>query len=363
MPALTSDLLSIFSSLPSASLLLTPELVIEAASDAYLTATATRRPDIVGRYVFDVFPDNPAATETHAVADVRASLQRVLATGQPHELPLQPYDLPDPAHPSQFVERYWQTRNAPVLDEQGRVRHLIHEITDVTAQTLAAVRLRESQVREQAANEAAELQRGELERIFAQAPVAIATFRGPQFVIELANPMVLALWDRTKEQALGTPLFELLPEITGQGFDDLLNQVMTTGENYVAKEMPSTIIRNGQPETVHWDFVYLPLRQDDGATTGVMAVATDVSGQVQARQQIQDLNHQLAAVNSALHESNAELLANQEEVLQVQQLLEGRVAERTRQLEVALAQAGQPRASAAELRQEQPHSGTTGATE
>jgi len=166
-----------------------------------------------------------------------------------------------------------------VLDEQGRVTHLIHDVTDVTAQTLAAVRLRESQVREQAANEAAERQRGELERIFAQAPVAIATFRGPRFVIELANPMVLALWDRTKEQALGTPLFELLPEITGQGFDDLLNQVMATGENHVAKEMPSTIVRNGRPETVHWDFVYLPLREDNGTTTGVMAVATEVSGQ------------------------------------------------------------------------------------
>ena len=166
MPALASGLLSVFGALPSACLLLSPDFLIEAASDAYLTATATQRTDLLGRYVFDVFPDNPHATDAHAVRDVRASLEQVLATGQPHELPLQPYDLPDPAHPGQFVERYWQTRNAPVLDEQGRVAHIIHHVTDITAQIQAAAQLHESEVREQAATVAAEWQRGELARIF-----------------------------------------------------------------------------------------------------------------------------------------------------------------------------------------------------
>ena len=348
MPALASDLLSVFSALPSACLLLSPQFVIEAASDAYLGATATQRAALVGRYVFDAFPDNPNAADVHAVRDVRASLEQVLATGLPHELPLQPYDLPDSARPGQFVERYWQTRNAPVFDAQGQVAHLIHEIIDITAQTQAAARLRDTEVREQAVRDAADWQRGELARIFEQATVAIATYRGPHFVIELANPLVLALWDRTPAQAIGTPLFELLPEITGQGFDDLLNQVMATGENHVAKEMHSTIVRNGQPESVYWDFVYLPLREDDGSITGAMVVATEVSEQVRARQQIQDLNHRLAAANRALHESNAELLANQEEVLKVQQLLEGNVAERTQQLQKALAEAEQHRANAAQ---------------
>ncbi|MCI1189983.1 PAS domain-containing protein [Hymenobacter sp. DH14] len=348
MPALSSDLISVFSALPSACLLLSPELVIEAASEAYLTTTATQRADVLGKYVFDVFPDNPDTPEAHSVHDVRASMERVLATGQPHELPVQPYDTPDPANPGQFVERYWQARNVPVLDEQGRVTHLIHTVVDITAQTQNAARVQDAQLREQAAREAAEWQRGELARIFEQAPVAIATYRGPNFVIELANPKVLELWDRTPAQAIGTPLFELLPEITGQGFDDLLNEVMTTGNPHVAKEMHSTIVRNGQPESVYWNFVYLPLREDDGTITGAMVVATEVSEQVQARQQIQVLNDQLAAVNRALHESNAELLTNQEEVLKVQQLLEGSVAERTRQLETALSDAEQHRSAVAQ---------------
>ncbi|MBH8559261.1 PAS domain-containing protein [Hymenobacter negativus] len=343
MPALAPDLISVFSALPSACVLLSPELIIEAASDSFVAISNQSRADIVGRALADVFPDNPNDPVAHSVADVRAALQQVVASGQPNELPAQLYALADPEHPGQFIEHYWQARHTPVLDEQGRVTHLIQTVVNITAETQAAAQLHDAQVREKAARDAADWQRGELARIFEQAPVAIATYRGPNFVIELANPLVLELWDRTPAQAIGTPLFELLPEITGQGFDDLLNHVMATGENHVAKEMLSTIVRNGQPESVYWDFVYLPLREDDGTITGAMVVATEVSAQVQARQQIQDLNDQLAAVNRALHESNAELLANQEEVLKVQQLLEGNVAERTRQLESALTEAEQHR--------------------
>lgn len=342
MPAASPDLLSVFGALPGAYLLLSPSLVIEAASDDYLTATLTERAGLLGKYVFDVFPDNPQNPGAQAVHTVHTSLAQVLATGQPHELPLVPYDLPDPARPGQFVPRYWHTRNAPVLDEQGRIVHLIHAIVDVTDKVQAATQLRESQLREQAATAEVQHQRSELNRIFEQAPVAIAAYRGPNYVIELANPMVCALWGRTQAQALGTPLFELLPEIVGQGFEELLDQVSATGVPYEAKEMASTIDRNGGLDMVYWNFVYLPLREDDGCITGVMVVATEVSEQVKARQQIQDLNNQLAVANQALHVSNGELLANQEEVLQVQQLLEGRIAERTQQLEAALAKAREP---------------------
>ncbi|RZJ60421.1 MAG: protein phosphatase, partial [Hymenobacter sp.] len=121
MSVISSDLLPVFNALPGACLLLSPELIIEAASEAYLTVTLTQRANVVGKYVFDVFPDNPNSLATAAQQTVQASLHQVLATGQPHELTLQPYDLPDPAQPGHFVERYWRTRNVPVLDAQGHV--------------------------------------------------------------------------------------------------------------------------------------------------------------------------------------------------------------------------------------------------
>jgi len=347
MPAVSFDLLAVFNALPGACLLLSPDLVIEAASEAYLAATLTQRDDLEGKYVFDVFPDNPHTPEAYSMRTVQASLRQVLATGQPQEVLLQPYDLPNPAQPGQFLERYWHTRNSPVRDAQGQVVHIIHEVVDVTAQVQASTELRESQVREQTAYAQAEHQRGELQRIFEQAPVAIAVYRGPQFIIELANPTVCRLWGRTQEQILGKGLFEALPEVAGMGYEELLTDVMTTGNPHVAHAMEAQHDRNGRRETVYWDFVYVPMYEGDGSIYGAMVVATEVTEQVQARQKIQELNDQLAAANQALHVSNGELLANQEEVLQVQQVLETRVAERTQQLESALAEAQQQRSNAA----------------
>ena len=357
LPAAASDaaaapggLLAVFNALPGAYLLLTPALLIEAASDAYLAATRTERAPLLGRYLFDAFPDNPAAPEAHATRNLRASLAQVLATGQAHEMARQHYDVPDPARPGQFLERHWLPRNTPVLDAQGRVERIVHAVVDVTAQVRADAELQASQAREQAARADAEAQRAELQRIFEQAPVAIAAFRGPDYVIELANPLVCALWGRTPAQALHTPLFELLPEIVGQGFEQLLAGVMATGVPHVAQEMPSTIDRHGRRDTVYWNFVYLPLREADGRITGVLVAATEVSEQVLARQRVQELNEELAAINEELRASNEEfLLANtalagaEQQLRQLNEGLEARVAERTGQLQAALRDAEQQR--------------------
>jgi hypothetical protein len=113
-------LLPVFNALPGAFLLLSPSLVVEAASDDYLAVAMRQRAQLIGRFFFELFPDNPATPEVQGERTLRDSFARVLATGQPHELALQRYDLPDPAAPGQFVERYWLPSNRAVLDEAGR---------------------------------------------------------------------------------------------------------------------------------------------------------------------------------------------------------------------------------------------------
>ncbi|MCI1189002.1 PAS domain-containing protein [Hymenobacter sp. DH14] len=158
--------------------------------------------------------------------------------------------------------------------------------------TVEAV-LRESQAREQAARAEAERQRGELERVFEQAPIAIAVYRGPNYIIELANPTVARLWGRTQEQLIGKGLFEALPEVAGMGYEQLLDGVMATGVPHVAHAMEAQHDRNGHRETVYWDFVYVPMYEADGSVYGAMVVATEVTTQVLARQQMQQLNEEL----------------------------------------------------------------------
>lgn len=120
----------LFEAAPDLYLVLSPELMIIGASDAYLNATMTRRADVMERHLFDVFPDNPDDSGADGVSNLRASLDRVLAGRQPDTMPLQKYDIRRPD--GTFEERYWRPRNSPVLDEHGAVQYIIHRVEDAT---------------------------------------------------------------------------------------------------------------------------------------------------------------------------------------------------------------------------------------
>jgi PAS domain-containing protein len=78
-PNPTPDFKALFESVPGLYLVLAPDFRIIAVSDAYLRATMTRRETILGRGLFEVFPDNPDDPTATGVGNLRASLERVLA--------------------------------------------------------------------------------------------------------------------------------------------------------------------------------------------------------------------------------------------------------------------------------------------
>ena len=115
------DFRVLFESAPGLFLVLDPELVIVAASDAYLKATRTARTAVVGRGIFDVFPDNPDDPTTEGVRNLGASLARVLRDGVGDTMSVQKYDIPRPdSEGGGFEERFWSPHNAPVLGTDGR---------------------------------------------------------------------------------------------------------------------------------------------------------------------------------------------------------------------------------------------------
>src|SRR6266540_5203907 len=95
MPA-TLDFRILFESAPGLYLVLERDLRIVAATDAYLKATMTKREAIVGKYLFDVFPDNPDDPGATGTRNLRESLDTVLRTGKPHTMPVQKYDIRRP---------------------------------------------------------------------------------------------------------------------------------------------------------------------------------------------------------------------------------------------------------------------------
>jgi len=128
-------------------------------------------------------------------------------------------------------------------------------------------------------------ERARLYQLFQMSPSAIAVLHGPDLVFEYANPAYRAMFTQGAD-VVGKPLAEVLPEAFDQGFDRLLRDVMATGVPFRHPEAPFTMRATAEaPEqTVYVDFVYQPMADANGATTGVFAHIVDVTAQVLARE-------------------------------------------------------------------------------
>ena len=127
------DFQALFESSPGLNIALDPDLTIVAASNAYLEATMTRREDIIGRRLFDVFPENPDDPASEGARNLKASLTRVLRERVGDAMSMQRYDIRRPeSEGGGFEERYWSPYNSPVLAPDGSVAYVIHRVRDIT---------------------------------------------------------------------------------------------------------------------------------------------------------------------------------------------------------------------------------------
>jgi PAS domain S-box-containing protein len=130
---LAPDFRALFESAPGLYLVLTPDLRIIAVSDAYLRATMTQREQILGKRIFDVFPDNPSDASATGVRNLRTSLERVLQSGVADTMAILKYDIRRPeAEGGGFEERHWSPFNTPVFGPYRQVIYIIHRVEDVT---------------------------------------------------------------------------------------------------------------------------------------------------------------------------------------------------------------------------------------
>jgi PAS domain S-box-containing protein len=140
----------LFDLAPDPCLVLDRQFRMVAANRARLEATMTTLAELLGRSVFDLFPDNPQEAGATGVRNLRASLQRVLKTGMRDVMAVQRYDIPKPqAEGGGFEERYWSPINVPVPGTDGEVAYIIHRVQDVTEFVLAHGEERRPQVMEE----------------------------------------------------------------------------------------------------------------------------------------------------------------------------------------------------------------------
>ncbi len=127
------DFQLIFEAAPGPCLLLDTNFVILNATNSYLEATMRSRESLIGKHIFDAFPDNPNDPQADGVHNLNASLKSVLSTGKAHTMAVQKYDIRKPENKGGgFEVRYWSPHNAPVLAPDGTVACILHTVTDVT---------------------------------------------------------------------------------------------------------------------------------------------------------------------------------------------------------------------------------------
>ncbi|RKI67284.1 PAS domain-containing protein [Corallococcus sp. AB049A] len=150
-----------------------------------------------------------------------------------------------------------------------------------------------------------ELERNRLTQVFMQAPASIMVARGPQHVIQVANPGYAQM---TGDRPLvGKTIPDAFPDLAGQGLFELYDQVYATKQPFVGNEVPVRVARFGRVDDAYFNFVYQPLIDEDGGTFGVMTHAVEVTDMVRARHQAEERTRELVRLTQALEQSNREL--------------------------------------------------------
>ena len=132
------DYRAAFRASPTAVALLTTDLRFVDASDAYLEVAGRSREDLIGRFAYEAFPDNPRRDGgSSAVRSLRQSMEWVAAAKERDVMAVQRYDVESEERSGEFVERYFSIVNTPVLDAEGEVRMLLNRVEEVTEVVLA----------------------------------------------------------------------------------------------------------------------------------------------------------------------------------------------------------------------------------
>lgn len=190
----TLDFSTVFEATPTPCLVLDSLLRIVGVNSAYLAATMTKRADLLGRHIFEAFPDNPEDGSADGVSNLRTSLELVLKHRRPHAMAEQRYDIRRPPEAGGgFEERYWSPTNIPCLGPNGEVAHILHTVRDVTEY----VRLRESNREQSQVARRLAAQTSSLERaLFDRSQEALAACRELE---ELRDQLETRVRDRTVE--------------------------------------------------------------------------------------------------------------------------------------------------------------------
>ena len=231
-------------------------LVVEIVNESFIEVTEKSYEEITGHHYWETFPENRAAYEN--------VLNDVIKKGIPFHANEEEIIL---IKEGKEVKVYLSFIYTPLINSNGEVSKVIVWLLDTSAQVNAKQKI------------------AEVNKLFhdtvKQAPVGITILRGPEYIVEMANEAYLQIIDRKEIDFVGNPLFSSLPE-TKDIAGVLLDNVYNTGIPYHGVEVPVPINRFGDEQICYFDFLYNPLKDENGNITGIIVTVVEVTEKLES---------------------------------------------------------------------------------
>jgi PAS domain S-box-containing protein len=135
--------------------------------------------------------------------------------------------------------------------------------------------------------------------LFNQMPMGIAVYRGEELVIELVNDVMLSYWGKTREESMGRPLWDLLPEVS-HTFKSISDEVYRSGKGYSSKEITVTRRKSGKEGTLYASFAFEPRFDEHGRVIGLLGIVNDITEQVLDHKRTEENERQLKELANAM---------------------------------------------------------------
>ncbi len=238
------------------------EMRVNIVNEAYGRLVDHTAEELLNQPLFSIIPE----TEE----EFRPILDSVRTTGEPLYLYDHPYFI---YVDGEKKEGYLNLVYQPYKEADGTITGVMVLCHEVTAQIADQKSTKESETR--------------FRNLIEESPVATCLFTGRDLIIEIANEAMLDLWGKGAS-VIGKPLSEALPELKGQPFLQILDDVFTTGKLYSAKDAAADLVVGGVLATYYFDFAYTPLFNTEGEVYGIVDTAIDITSQVLAIKSLEE---------------------------------------------------------------------------
>ncbi len=308
------DFESLFDRLPSPHMVIDRDMVFVAVNPAYEQATMRSRGELLGRPLFEMFP-NPGESGQR----LRASIEHAFTTGESDTLAYLPYSIPRSAEAGGGMEeRFWTAVHTPLTANDGETLFVVQNTVDVTefvqmreARSLplrsawaqppidmeTGLQLIERAREAESAQRNAVAESNEFRQLFQQAPQMMAVLSGAEHAFTFANDAFRRFTGN--RDLIGKSVRSAVPELDGQGFFELLDEVYGHGREHGGEGVRVMLLQDGSgpPREAFMDFTYRPIRDAEGAISGVFVQGVDRTSSVRAAKRqrllLDELNHRV----------------------------------------------------------------------